>query len=213
MLTLGLPTILSVLITLVIAFTAHEFAHAWTAVRLGDDTPRVHGRLTLNPLAHLDPLGSALLLFAGFGWAKPVPINPYELERRTPAGPMLVAAAGPISNLLLALVAALPFQLDLVEFSTGANPFLPSQSNFLQIFIHINLILFFFNLLPVPPLDGARVLEYFIPDRWRATLYRIQPYGPMLLLFLILLGQFGGRDVLGPLILTPSRFLRMWLTT
>src|SRR5512141_2013044 len=97
------------IIVLVVAFTIHEFAHAWTANYFGDDTPRMNGRLTLNPLAHLDPLGSLLMIVAGFGWAKPVPINPYVLQRRSPAATMLVSLAGPMSNFLMALIAAIPF--------------------------------------------------------------------------------------------------------
>ena len=101
---LSVPVLISRIITLLIAFTVHEFAHAATADALGDSTPRLHGRLTLNPLAHLDMMGTITLLFAGFGWAKPVPINPYELRRKTSAGVMLVSIAGPVSNLLLALI-------------------------------------------------------------------------------------------------------------
>jgi Zn-dependent protease len=205
MLDLSLPTIITASITLVIAFTVHEFAHAWTADQLGDDTPRFNGRLTLNPLAHLDPLGSLLLLIAGFGWAKPVPVNPYALQRRTPAGMMLVAAAGPFSNLLMAIVAAIPFKMGLLSVYEPSGRFLPSISSFLIGFIGLNLILLFFNLLPVFPLDGEKVLEFFLPPSGRDTLYRLRPYGPMILLGLIFLGQFAGADFLGILIRTPAQ--------
>lgn len=201
---LSLPTILSRAITLVIAFTVHEFAHAWSADQLGDDTPRANGRLTLNPLVHLDPLGSILLLAAGFGWAKPVPINPYALERRTPAGTMLVSAAGPLSNLMLAILASIPFQMGLLIPRSAGN-LMPSLSSFMMEFIFINLILLFFNLIPLAPLDGEKVLEYFLPPSGRATLYRLRPYGPMLLMMLIFIGPFLGIDLLGIFIDWPTR--------
>src|SRR5512136_1219703 len=119
MLNLDPATLIARLIVLVITFTIHEFAHAWTATQLGDETPRQYGRLTLNPLAHLDPMGSLLLLVAGFGWAKPVPINPYALNRRTPAAVMWVSLAGPFSNLVMATLAAVPFRMGLVSVYEG----------------------------------------------------------------------------------------------
>ena len=110
-------------IVLITAFSVHEFAHAWTANYFGDDTPRMNGRLTLNPLAHLDPIGSLMLIFAGFGWAKPVPVSLYALERRSPAAPMWVALAGPLSNFLMALLAAIPFRLGLIKVNYFAGGF------------------------------------------------------------------------------------------
>lgn len=204
MLGLSLSTLISRVITLVIAFSVHEFAHAWSADQLGDDTPRNAGRLTLNPLSHLDPLGSIMLVVAGFGWAKPVPINPYALERRTSAGPMMVAAAGPLSNLLLAILAAIPFQMGMIQ-PGGGGSLLPSLASFMTEFIFINLILLFFNLIPIAPLDGEKVLEYFLPPNGRATLYRLRPYGPMILLLLVFLGPFLGIDLLGILIGWPTQ--------
>lgn len=197
---LSIERLISRLIVLVIAFTVHEFAHAWTADQLGDDTPRLQGRLTLNPLAHLDPLGSIMLLIAGFGWAKPVLVNPYVVRRRTPAGMMLVAAAGPFSNLLLAIVGALPFRAGLLSIGTSPS-FL---SSLLLEFIWINLILLFFNLIPIFPLDGEKVAEYFLPPNGQDFLYRIRPYGMYILMGLILLGNFGGLNILGALIGTPA---------
>ena len=137
--------------TLVVALTVHEFAHAWSADRLGDDTPRFNGRLTLNPLAHLDPIGSLFMLIAGFGWAKPVPVNPFALARRTPAGMMLVAAAGPFSNFLLALAAAIPLRAGWLDGALGSAtltslPFLLSQFILLNLFLlfllHCHLLLY-----------------------------------------------------------------------
>lgn len=186
-------------ITIVVALTVHEFAHAWTAFQLGDDTARRMGRLTLNPLKHLDPMGTIIFLIAGLGWARPVPFDPYAVTRRTPAGIMLVAAAGPLSNLLMAILASIPFQTGLVLPSEEAVGFMIFASSFLEIFIRINLVLLFFNLIPIAPLDGEKVLTYFLPPRGQATMARIRPYGPMLLLLLLV----AGRRFFGVLITVP----------
>jgi Zn-dependent protease len=204
MLGLGLATLISRGLTLVIALTVHELAHAWSADQLGDDTPRAAGRLTLNPLAHLDPLGSLMLLVFGFGWARPVPVNPYALTRRTPAGLMLVSIAGPFSNLLLAIVAALPFRAGWLRPVYSGEGLLPSPSAFLLEFIFINLILMLFNLIPLAPLDGEKVASYLLPAGGQAVLERIRPYGPMLLMALLVLGRVGGLNVFGALVGTPA---------
>jgi len=199
---LGLtPTdLIARVITLIVALSAHEFAHAWTADQLGDDTPRLQGRLTLNPLAHLDPIGSLLLIVAGFGWARPVIVNPYQLQRRSPAAMMLVAIAGPFSNLVMAILAAIPFRAGLLSLG-----FAPSfAANLLAEFIFINLLLMFFNLIPIAPLDGEKVAEYFLPPAGQRMLDRIRPAGPALLLGLIVLGSVAGLDLIGNLIGKPA---------
>ncbi len=204
MLGLTLPSFITRAVTLVIAFTVHEASHAWTATQLGDDTPRLNGRLTLNPLAHLDVLGSLLLLVSGFGWAKPVPVNPYAVQRRTPAGMMLVSAAGPFSNLIMAILAAVPFRAGWVPASIGSGSVLPSLGEFLIEFIFINLILLFFNLIPIWPLDGEKVAEYFLPPQGQDLLQRLRPYGPMILVALMFLGRLGSLDLLGTLVGGPA---------
>jgi len=204
MLNLGLSALVSRMLTLVIALTVHEFAHAWTADQLGDDTPRFNGRLTLNPLAHLDWLGSLMLIFTGFGWAKPVPINPFAVRRRTPAGLMLVSVAGPFSNLLLAILAAVPFRAGLLDPRGAVGGLFPSASEFLLQFIYINLILLFFNLIPIAPLDGEKVAEYLLPRAGQEFLIRIRPYGPMILILLLVFGSVGGLNLLGALVGTPA---------
>ena len=186
-------------ISMVVALTIHELAHGWSAFQLGDDTAKRAGRLTLNPLKHLDPLGTLMILFAGFGWAKPVPFDPYAVTRRTPAGVMLVAAAGPISNLLMAIVASIPFQTGLFDSVFASEGVLFFAASLLATFIRINLILLFFNLIPVAPLDGEKVLTYFLPPSGQATMARIRPYGPMLLMLIL----FAGRSLISVLILTP----------
>jgi Zn-dependent protease len=199
MLGLSLTTLISRVITLVIAFTVHEFSHALAADQLGDDTPRLQGRLTLNPLVHLDPVGSLMLVIAGFGWARPVQINPYVIQRRSPAGPMIVAAAGPFSNLLLALVATIPIRAGLI--SVTSSSFL---SQFFVEFIWINLILLFFNLLPIFPLDGEKIIDYFLPPRGQEILRQIRPYGMYILMGLIILGSFGSFNILGSIVMRPA---------
>lgn len=179
-----------------IALSFHEFAHAWSANAFGDDTPRLYGRLTLNPLAHLDPIGSLMLVVAGFGWAKPVPVNMYNLQRRSSSAPMWVAAAGPLSNLLLALLAAIPLRLGLVPF-TFSSGLLPSMYSFLVTFIQINLLLMIFNLIPVSPLDGEKVAQYILPRSWVDFLDRIRPYGPIILMALLFVLPTIGIDIIG----------------
>jgi Zn-dependent protease len=190
-------------IILLTAFPVHEFAHAWVADRYGDTTPRANGRLTLNPLAHLDPIGSLMMIIAGFGWAKPVPINPYVLERRSRSATMWVSLAGPGSNFIMAILAAIPFRLGLVSLDGVSQPtgsILPSFSWFLFIFINVNLWLMLFNLIPLFPLDGEKVLDYLLPPSAARVLESIRPYGPMLLMVLIILPSIVGFNFLGNVI-------------
>jgi Zn-dependent protease len=218
----GLPdvtTLVAYAIVLLTAFSIHEFAHAWTANYFGDDTPRLNGRLTLNPLAHLDPIGSLMLILAGFGWAKPVPVNLYALERRSPAAPMWVALAGPLSNFLMAVLAAIPFRFGLVKAQYFAGSYHIGSShlpNFLAyilfVFLSTNLLLMVFNLLPIYPLDGEKVATYAFPPFMARVLDIIRPYGPMVLLLLILVGSFAGLNLLGALLGPPmSALLRALL--
>jgi Zn-dependent protease len=202
-----LPRVIVVAIMLLVGFPVHEFAHALAAYRLGDSTARFMGRLTLNPIAHFDPLGGILLAVTfiassfGFGWAKPTPVNPSNLEggRR---GEAIVALAGPISNLVLAIAAALPLRYLL------ANPELARQLpamvlQVLLLFVLINLVLMVFNLFPIPPLDGSKVLFALLPPRvawqWRPML---EQYGFILLLLVFFLppgDSIGGR-ILEPIL-------------
>lgn len=201
-------TIISRILTLLIAFTVHEFAHAWTATAFGDETAKLNGRLTLNPIAHLDFLGTLLLIVAGFGWAKPVPINPYVLQRRSRAAVMWVSLAGPFSNFLMAALAAIPFRLNLLSiYNLSSNTILPSLSYFFFIFIYINLTLLLFNLIPFAPLDGEKVLDYFLPPNLARSWEAIRPYGPMLLLVVVFLLPTLGINLLGMIINPPINAL------
>ena len=183
---------------LLISFPVHELAHAVVADRLGDPTPRYYGRITLNPVRHLDPVGSAMMLLFGFGWAT-TPVNPGRLRGNQQVGSILVSVAGPLSNLALAAVAGLILQFLPIDNRTvwmiAAN------------FVYINVLLFVFNLLPIPPLDGFNILANLLPVEMRQTLLRIAPYGSLLLLALIFLpGNLLG-SVIYPPIETISQFL------
>lgn len=190
---IDLPTFISLAIILIIAITVHEFSHAYAADLLGDPTPRDQGRITLNPLAHLDPLGSILFVISGFGWGRPVMTNPYNLRSPIRNSMAIVAAAGPFSNLILALLAAIPIRLGV--FNTfdlpGVSGFLPSLSSFVGFFVSVNLGLMLFNLIPVPPLDGYKIAMGVLPYEMANSLSRIEQYGPMILMLLLVSGRFG----------------------
>ncbi len=177
----SLSILLAKAVILLVGFPIHELAHAWTAYKLGDPTAQRMGRLTLNPLAHLDPLGSLMLLVSFIGWAKPVPVNEYNLRNRRWGG-VLVSLAGPLSNLLMAALLAVPYRLGLFD----GLPFGVHQ--FVQVFVGINVLLFVFNLIPLAPLDGFRVLSGVL-GRAGGELVRIAgTYGPLILLGLFMLG-------------------------
>jgi len=194
MLGLDPATLLVVGAALVVAATAHEFAHAYVADRLGDPTPRSQGRLTLNPLAHLDLLGSLLILLAGFGWAKPVQINPMNF-RDWRRDSILVAAAGPLANVTLLFFLGVPYKLGLLELG-GVGP-----DRLLLTTIRINAMLAVFNLVPVPPLDGSKILMGLLPPAQAVSYARLQPYGVLVLLLLVM------TNVLTIVLVGPIRWL------
>jgi Zn-dependent protease len=185
----------AVVVALVAGISFHEFSHAFTADRLGDTTARAAGRVSLNPVRHLDPVGTVFLMIAGFGWGKPVPVNPWRLRNGPKNGRAIVAAAGPVSNLLLAVLASLPLHLGLVDWR---SPFLvPSTVRFwdagdylglfLGSLIIFNVVLAVFNLLPLAPLDGFAVAVGLLPHDLALTVARLEPYGPAILMLLIVL--------------------------
>lgn len=198
---LALPEYGARILILLIALPVHELAHALTAYRLGDSTPKYDGRLTLNPLAHLDLFGSLLIMIAGLGWAKPVRFNPYALRMNPRTGAMVVAAAGPISNLILAMLMAMLWRAvwPFLQFA-GISEAFGTILNLFFFFAQINVVLFFFNLIPLAPLDGFTVLRGLLPPELAHQLERIQPYSFLIFLVIFL---FGG-PILGRLIFTPA---------
>jgi Zn-dependent protease len=177
----SLEQLLAAIVALLVGLTFHEFSHAFVADGLGDHRPRAMGRLTLNPLAHIDPIGAIMLLVAGFGWAKPVLVNPYAL-RTGRSGMAMVAAAGPVANVIVAVAFAITFRvLDTLGFDSGFAP------RFVELVVRLNILLAIFNLIPIPPLDGYNVLLTFLPPRQALTLQRYAPYGVIVLLLLVLL--------------------------
>jgi Zn-dependent protease len=175
---------------LLLSLTVHEFAHAWAARRLGDDTAERMGRLTLNPLAHADPLGTFLLpLIAPFGWAKPVPVDPSRFRRGVDMGRgmMVTSLAGPAANMVLAVLSTIALGL-LFRLAPDLSARVGGLAAFLQIAIQMNVVLAVFNLIPIPPLDGSRIVDAFLPARLRPQWEAFSRFSPFLLLALVFFG-------------------------
>lgn len=179
----NLESLITLIPAILIAITFHEYAHGKTAALLGDPTPGQYGRLTLNPMAHLDPIGTLMLLVARFGWAKPVPVNPYYFRGNRRKGMLLVGLAGPLMNLVLAYLAAVALKL-----LWGTNLLV---QNFLQELLWINVALAVFNLIPVPPLDGSKILANLLPGKFEGFFMQMESYGTILLLLLLATGLLG----------------------
>jgi Zn-dependent protease len=195
----SIPTIIAFVVTATFAFAYHEFAHAIVADRLGDSTPRSYGRISLNPLVHLDAFGMIMLLLAGFGWAT-TPVNPNNLRGNPRKSYALVALAGPVANLLMAVIFAFPIRLGLVQPSLAATTSrfaLPTLFTLCYVGVQINLLLFAFNLMPIPPLDGFTILMGILPPEMAYQLAPIRQYGTIILLVVIFLLPRIGLDILG----------------
>jgi len=183
--------------TTLIALTGHELAHAFVSYKLGDPTPEYEGRLSFNPLAHLDPFGAIMMALTGFGWAKPVGINPNYYKNKK-LGIALVSIAGPLANFLMALIAALIMVL-IYAFQGSLNPGIgTSVINILYLFMHLNISLMVFNLIPIPPLDGSKVVGMFLPDNVYYKVLQYERYCMFLIMFLSFSGALsavlgGGR--------------------
>ena len=181
MLTRGIPIEQIIILIPVLLFSLcfHEFSHAYAAFKLGDNTSERLGRLNLSPLSHLDPWGTLMLLFVGFGWAKPVPVNPFNLKNPK-KDLMIIAAAGPLSNLFLAFIASM-----ILRFIN--HSIVQSNNEVFFIFIFINITLAIFNLIPIRPLDGSQILSGFLPQN-NNIVKTIEHYGPNILIGLIIFG-------------------------
>jgi len=205
---LDLNTLIARAIVLLVAFTIHELAHAVTADRMGDNTPRSMGRITLNPIAHLDPFGTIMLLLSGFGWAKPVMVNPYNMKGNPRASMAIVAAAGPISNVVMAVIFAMPLRFaHLLPIDLLLSGYWDNLSFLFLQFVWINLILALFNLIPIPPLDGYKILQGGLPPEMGYQLRFLEQYGFLILLLVIFILPRTGIDVLGMLVARPAMSL------
>lgn len=195
------------LIALVIAITVHEASHAAVSWHLGDPTAKLAGRLTLNPLAHLDPLGTLMILFVRFGWGKPVPFDPFNLRNPKRDG-ALISLAGPVANFVTALIFTIPLWAGVLV----QNPQVISAGKLLIPIIFLNLALGIFNLIPVHPLDGFKVLGGFLPKNWYHDWQQMEAWGILILIFLLI--PFGGISpigaILGPVL---SSLLKLILPT
>ena len=187
------------IVTLIFSLCFHEFSHAYIAYRLGDKTAAYQGRLTLNPLAHLDPFGSMMLLFFGFGYAKPVPVNPLNLHNPR-VDMMKVAFAGPASNLFLCLIGCLLMRLIGKEGLIGANGYLNSTGKMLMIFSQINMVLAVFNMIPIHPLDGGQIFGGFLDKVNPDFSHKLRIYGPQVLMGIIFFGIFTDFSLIGVII-------------
>ena len=192
---------------LTVTFSIHEFMHAWVAEKMGDDTPRRQGRITLNPMAHIDPLGTIMLLIAGFGWAKPVQYNPNNLKRfKRWTCERYISLAGVTANFVMGFIATLIVPLARYWHikTVGDSETIQMIASLVEMLFYFlreyNFLFLAFNLLPIPPLDGYRFISTFIPFKWRNTFDTLAQYSYFVFFALILLGRFGNQSLLSDLI-------------
>ena len=203
LLRLPIEVLIILLPILIFSLCFHEFSHGYIAYKLGDHTAARNGRLTLNPLAHLDPIGSLMILFVGFGWAKPVPVNPVNFSNPR-VDMMKVAFAGPASNLLLAFTGGLMMRLVNIVGLLQSEMFIQT----LYYFIFINISLAVFNMIPVAPLDGSQIFGNMISKNNPELAWKLQMYGPKILMGIILIGMVTPFSVLGFLMMP---FVKMFM--
>lgn len=199
-----IPYLLGLALALVAGITFHEFSHAFSAYQLGDYTPLRQGRVTLNPAAHLDPMGMLVFVIAGFGWGRPVQFNPYALRTNPRTGTAVVAVAGPVANVILGIVSGLLLRLFmLTDLTAGGNPIFYAFALTLASFVEFNFLLAIFNLVPLPPLDGSNILPGLLPPEMGDSLLRFyHQMGPYSLIILFALFWVAGSYV-GPVLFAP----------
>jgi len=182
-------SVVALVIALAIGITVHEANHAWVATLLGDPTPKLMGRVSLNPLRHLDPIGTLMIFIAHFGWGKPVVFNPFNLRINPQIGSAMVALAGPVANIAAAILFLLPLRYQ--------QPMDPRVLDLIRQVVSLNIGLAAFNLIPIPPLDGFGVLSGVLPRQFAPIIEPLRTYGVFILLGLVFLPTLGGPDVLG----------------
>ena len=197
---MNLQSLLLIAPPILLALTFHEYAHAFVAYRYGDDTAQKSGRLSLNPLRHLDPLGTIMIFLVHFGWAKPVPVNPYNLKN--PKKDMLwISAAGPLSNMILAIMSGITLR---VLFALNGTPARHTIAGIMVYMVftslQINLALAIFNILPIAPLDGSKILYGLLPAGYAKAIFTLERYGPFILIGLIIIGRLTEVSILGAVI-------------
>jgi Zn-dependent protease len=206
---------LMIVIPLILSLSVHECAHAWAAFRLGDDTARLLGRMTINPLAHIDPIGTLVLPMLGvpFGWAKPVPVNPLRFTRRVSmrTGMMFTALAGPLSNLAIALIGTVLLAL-VLRFHPFALRTTEAVTHLLWTLTGMNVVLAVFNMLPIPPLDGSRVVDALLPRPLRPAWENLRQIGPLALAAVIVLPQLSGINLFAAPLQATEWLLKQLLT-
>lgn len=216
-----LQGILVTVLVLTISLSFHEMAHAWAAYRLGDDTAALQGRLTMNPLAHLDPIGTLMFVFVGIGWAKPVPVNPTRFTRNISMqrGTMLVSLAGPTGNLVLAVGASILHAATvLLSIAIGGNAIIDLLENLFLYLYMANTVLAVFNLLPIPPLDGSKIFGGLLPPRLYYRFLGMERTISLIFLILVIFGRGVITSILQVIripfdlvIWTPVHLLAQWL--
>ncbi len=205
--------LLYLLIGFLVGFTIHESSHALMAYALGDPTAKNKGRLSLNPLVHLHPLGTLSILLLGLGWGQPVPVDATKLRPGPKVGMALVGLAGPLANLLTAAILAIPLRLHLIPFMPRKiGGFIISYGLLLSLMVWLNVGMALFNLIPLMPLDGSRLLSVLLPSRWFNFLARYELYGLILIILLLVLERFTQMGIVTGLLYGPINSVWEWLT-
>ncbi|MDF1514896.1 MAG: site-2 protease family protein [Anaerolineae bacterium] len=199
--------LLARLIVILLGIPIHEWAHGWVAHALGDETPELQGRLTLNPLTHLDPLGTLMILFTGFGWGRAARVNPYRMNKvKNPrVGMALSALAGPLSNIIQAMLFALPIRLGVLSLLPASQG--DRLAQVLIAIITVNIGLAAFNLLPIPPLDGSKILAGILPSPLADVVESLEPYASYIFIFVLFILPRLGLDIVSAMVYPLQQFL------